>query len=79
MKDSIIQLDDGNNYYIIEEINYKNRNFILGALCDIEKDKVIDKKFYLMERKIINNEEIIDEIKDDVLAQEVADIILKKL
>lgn len=77
MKDSIIQLNNGKNYYVLEEIEYKNRHFILTTECDLEKDKIKNgNTLYLMERKVENSQEIIAEVIDDELATEVTKKIM---
>lgn len=72
MKNSIIQLHNGKNYYILGETEYQNRNFILTTECDLENDRLVDEDtLYLMERKLIDNLEVIEEVSDDKIATEV--------
>ena len=45
VKDRIIELDNGINYYILEEISYKNKKYILAVVCNLEEETVDTDKF----------------------------------
>lgn len=72
MKDSILKLKDDKEYYVLEEIIYDNRNFVLAVECNLEKDEIKEDYLIMMEIKIINDNLVVDEINDDVLADKVA-------
>ena len=40
VKDKVIQMDNGKSYYVLEEIEYQGKKYILTLECDLEKDMV---------------------------------------
>lgn len=79
IKDKIIELESGINYYVIEEISYNNKMYLLAAECDPEKDTVKEDNYIVMEVKLDNNELITTNIEDDNVAAIVTQKLLEKL
>ena len=79
IKDKIIELTNGVNYYILDEISYNNRKFILAAECDLENDTVNEDKYIVMELKINKNDLYIVNIEDDDLAKIVTKLLIEKV
>lgn len=79
MKDKVISLNTGEDYYILEELDYNSRKFALGSKCDLEHDTINEDELELFEI-IINEEDLaIIEVRDDVLSREVTERILSKI
>ena len=73
-------MENGINYYVIEDILYNKKNYILAVQCDTDKDDVVDKDGYIvLEVNLDNNELITANIDDDNLAVIVTNELLKKL
>ena len=78
IKDRIIELENGTNYYVLEDITYMEKKYVMAAECDLEKDSVNEDKYIIMEISIKNNELYINNIEDDELAKKVTKLLLKK-
>lgn len=79
MKDMIIKLKNGKDYYVLDKLLYNDKEYILVVLCDLEKDDINEEELIIMEVKVNNDELIVDEIYDDNLAQEVATLFKQKI
>ena len=74
----VIELDNGVNYYIVEEMEVKNRKFILAKMVDLQTDKVKDDDLVIKE--LINTADgvitaNIDEAKE---AEAITKLLLEK-
>ena len=76
--DKVIELDNGVNYYIIEEMDVKNRKFILGKIVDLETDKVKDNDLIVKELVNTNDGVITVNIEDSKEAEAVTKLLLEK-
>ena len=79
IKDKIIELIGGINYYILEELSYNNKKYILAVECDLEKDELNNEKYLVMEIKLKNNNLITSTIEDNNLAKTVTNMLLEKI
>lgn len=79
IKDRIIELENGTNYYILDDIAYMQKKYVLAAECDLENDSVNEDKYIVMELKINNNELFIVNIEDDNLANIVTKLLIEKV
>lgn len=78
IKDKIIKTNQI-NYYILEEIEYDNKKYVMAAECDLETDSFNEEKYIIMEIKIENNELITANIEDMDLASTVANLLIEKI
>ena len=78
MKDKVISLNSGEEYYILEELEYNDRKFGLGLKCDLEHDTANEDELELFEISMNDGDLIILDVIDDNLATEVTDKILEK-
>lgn len=79
MKDKIINIASGEQYYILEELNYQDKKYILGTFCDVEKDQINEEELVLFNVNIKDNDLIINNVNDQQLAQTVTEKILDKI
>lgn len=79
IKDRIIELENGSNYYILDDITYMQKKYVLAAECDLEKDSVNEDKYIVMEIKINNNDLFIVNIEDDNIASIVTKLLIEKV
>ena len=78
IKDRIVELTNGTNYYILEDITYMQKKYILAAECDLENDDVNEDNYIVMEMKINNNDLYIVNIEDDETINIVTKLLLEK-
>lgn len=79
VKDKVIQMDNGKSYYVLEEIEYQGKKYILTLECDLEKDMVNEDDYFAMELTIENGELNIKKIDDNDIAKVVVGMLLSKM
>ncbi len=79
MKDKVISLNTGEEYYILEELEYNHKKFGLGLKCDLEHDTVNEDELELFEISINNDNLVILNVTDNELATVVTNKILEKI
>ena len=78
MKDKVIEIGNQDNIYVIEELDYQNKKYILGAKCDLEKDEVQKDELALMEVSFKDGELVVKDV-DDEMAVTVTELIQQKM
>ena len=78
IRDKIIELENGVNYYILEELTYNNKKYALAVECDLEKEEMNDDKYIVMEIKLDNNNLTTAYIEDDKEAAIISKMLLDK-
>ena len=78
MKDKIITLKSGIDFYIIEEVDYKDKKYILGSKCDLIQDKISEEELNLFEISINNDDLVVNNVEDET-AQIVTSMIMEKI
>lgn len=79
VKDKVIQMDNGKSYYVLEEIEYQGKKYILTLECDLEKDMVNEDDYFAMELAIETGELNIKKIDDNDIAKVVVGMLLSKM
>lgn len=79
IKDKIVELENGTNYYILEDITYNNKKYVLCAMCDLKNDILESEDYVVMELEIKNSELFINNIEDDNIALEVSKLLIEKV
>lgn len=79
IKDKIIELTNGLNYYILDEISYNNRKFILAAECDLEKDELKEENYIVSEIKVEGTDLVTADIEDEELSQTITKMLIEKV
>lgn len=79
MKNLILKLKNGKDYYIIEEILHNNKKYALATEYNSEKNIINEEELVIMEVKVIDKDLIVDEIHDDKIAEEVSIAFTEKL
>ncbi len=77
MKNSLINLKNGNSFYILEDTNYNNKNYALAVLInenDTNKMNVVVMEYYFE-----NGQIMVSEIADDNIAKTVTELLQQKL
>ena len=78
MKDKVIEIGNQDNIYVIEELDYQNKKYILGAKCDLEKDEVEKDELVLMEVSFKDGELVVKDV-DDEMAVTVTELMQQKM
>lgn len=79
VKDKIIELENGINYYVIEEIDHNDKKYVLAAMCDLEKEEVNEEDYIVMEIKIEDDALVTKNINDDNIARIVTEKLIEKV
>ena len=79
IKNKIIELNDGINYYVLEEISRDNKKYILTVECDLENEDLNNDEFLVMEIKISGTDLIASPIDDDELSKLITKMLLDKV
>lgn len=78
MKDKVIEIGNQDNIYVVEELDYQNKKYILGAKCDLEKDEVQKDELVLMEVLFKDGELVVKDV-DDEMTVTVTELIQQKM
>ena len=79
VKDKIIELENGTNYYILEEITYNDSKYILAAECNLDTEEVNEDEYIVQEIKLNNADLVTANIEDDTIAQTVTKLLIEKV
>ena len=79
MKNKVVKLHNGKDYYIIEELEYFGHLYALAAECDLEKDTINESELFLMEVRMEKDRLIAEEGPDEIRAGEVIKEFQKKM
>lgn len=78
MKDNVITLENGIQYYVLNEIDHNGRRFILGIEVDNINDKVKE-SYCILEVTSQNDKLVMGNITDSTLKSEVENIFFTQL
>lgn len=78
MKDKIIELKTGVQYYILKELEYKSKKYAYAMQCDLKNDTLDEENPVVMELINENDNIVVKEIEDDNIALEVIKEFQKK-
>ena len=79
IKDKIIELNNGVNYYILDEISYNNKKYILAAECELEKDELKEDNYIVAEIKVEGSDLVTADIEDEELSQTITKMLIEKV
>ena len=79
VKDRILDLDNGTSYYILEEVVYNDKKYVMACVCDTKSNYVNEDDYIVMELKINNDDLVIENIKDLELAKVVTKLLIEKV
>ncbi len=79
MKGKIIELNDGLEYYILDELDYNNKKYIFTSLYNKEQETIDESNFVVVETKINEDKLIINDINDQNEAAIISNMFLEKM
>ena len=71
-------MDNGKEYYILEEMQYNSKKYLLSIECDLDSDEIDEDNYHVMELTIENDNLKINQIKDNELALKVTNMLINK-
>lgn len=77
MKNSLINLKNGNSFYILEDTVYNNKNYALAV--SINENDTNKMNVVVMEYYFENGQIMASEIADDNIAKTVTELLQQKL
>ena len=77
MKNSLINLKNGNSFYILEDTVYNNKNYALAV--SINEDDTNKMNVVVMEYYFENGQIMVSEIADGNIAKIVTELLQQKL
>lgn len=77
MKNSLINLKNGNSFYILEDTTYNNKNYALAV--SINENDTNKMNVAVMEYYFENGQIMVSEIADDNIAKTVTELLQQKL
>ena len=79
IKDKIIQMENGLNYYVLEEVEYNNKKYVISVECDLDKDDIKEDDYLIMEVALSGNDIVIKNVNSEKVAKIVSSILLEKI
>ena len=79
IKNRIIQMENGRNYYVLEEVEYNNKKYVLSVECDLDKDYIEEDDYLIMEVALSGNDIVIKNVNSEKVAKIVSSILLEKI
>ena len=80
VKDKIIQTDNNHSYYILEELDYNDKKYVLAAEYDEEQDDAKEEdELHVMEIRIEDDSLVTKNIHDDNIARIVTEKLIEKV
>lgn len=79
MKDKVLTLQTGEEYYVLEELDYQNNKYVIGSICNLETEKMNENEYIIFQVTIKDDRLALDDILDDNLANTVSKKIMEKM
>ena len=79
MRDKIIKMSDGQEYYILEDVEYNGKKYVLSLECNLDKDTVNENDYLVMEVAFENDDLMIKIVDDVEVAKVVVSMLLNKV
>ena len=79
IKNRIIQMENGRNYYVLEEVEYNNKKYVLSVECDLDEDDIEEDDYLIMEVALSGNDIVIKNVNSEKVAKIVSSILLEKI
>lgn len=79
VKDRILDLKNGVSYYILEEVIYGDKKYVMACVCDTKSNYVNEDDYIVMEIAINNDDLVLENIKDLEVAKVVTKLLIEKV
>lgn len=79
MIDKVIKLDNNLEYYVLDEMTYEEKNYLMGLQVDNEKEGITNNYIIVESRKdLIGNVTLVD-IDNPELLEKVGNLFIERL
>lgn len=79
MIDKVIKLDNNLEYYVLDEIVYEEKNYLIGLQVDNEKEGITNNYIIVESRKDLNGSTTLLDIDNPELLEKVGNLFIERL
>ena len=79
MIDKVIKLDNNLEYYVLDEMAYEEKNYLIGLQVDNEKEGITNNSIIVESRKDLNGNVTLVDIDNPELLEKVGNLFIERL
>ena len=79
MIDKVIKLDYNLEYYVLDEMTYEEKNYLMGLQVDNEKEGITNNYIIVESRKDLNGSTTLVDIDNPELLEKVGNLIIERI
>lgn len=79
MIDKVIKLDNNLEYYVLDEMTYEEKNYLMGLQVDNEKEGITNNYIIVGSRKDLNGNVTLVDIDNPELLEKVGNLFIERL
>ena len=79
MIDKVITLDNGLEYYVLDEMSYEGKNYLMGLQVDNEKEGITNNYIIVESKKDINGNVTLVDIDNVQVLETVGNLFTERL
>lgn len=79
MIDKVIKLDNNLEYYVLDEMAYEEKNYLIGLQVDNEKESITNNYIIVESRKDLNGNVTLVDIDNPELLEKVGNLFIERL
>lgn len=79
MIDKVIKLDNNLEYYVLDEMAYEEKNYLIGLQVDNEKKGITNNYIIVESRKDLNGSTTLVDIDNPELLEKVGNLFIERL
>lgn len=79
MIDKVIKLDNNLEYYVLDEMTYEEKNYLMGLQVDNEKEGITNNYIIVESRKDLNGNVTLLDIDNPELLEKVGNLFIERL
>ena len=79
MIDKVIKLDNNLEYYVLGEMTYEEKNYLIGLQVDNEKEGITNNYIIVESRKDLNGSTTLLDIDNPELLEKVGNLFIERL
>ena len=79
MIDKVIKLDNNLEYYVLDEMAYEEKNYLIGLQVDNEKEGITNNYIIVESRKDLNGNVTLVDIDNPELLVKVGNLFIERL
>ena len=79
MIDKVITLDNGLEYYVLDEMSYEGKNYLMGLQVDNEKEGITNNYIIVESKKDINGNVTLVDIDNIQVLETIGNLVTERL